>query len=51
MIIKSAIFFLRIFDNICDAYDWISGLFKKFQSKKAYTSESVESSKPSYLYR
>lgn len=48
MIIKSALFFLRIVDFVWDGYDLIAGFGKKIGMKKEQNSTAINIAKPSY---
>lgn len=48
MIIKSALFFLRIFDFVCDSYDYITQFSTKPVVKRNNTQVVARMPKPSY---
>jgi len=48
MIIKTAILLLKVYDAVCDAYDWSKVMSAKLTKHEAYNPKLSGSAKPSY---
>lgn len=51
MIIKSALLFLRVFDLVCDSYEWFSKKFKSDLKQEAFIANKTKEAQPNYSYR
>jgi len=48
MIIKSAIVFLRMFDAVCDLYEWGHKIVRKLSRKPIYAEGIIKNHQPAY---
>jgi hypothetical protein len=48
MIINSAIVFLRIFDSVCDLYEWGQKIIRKLSRKPLYSEGILKNHQPAY---